>query len=115
MNLAVDIYELYNVAAELRDDLFITFEMHIESYEADGETHWRSKFNGQKLNKLNMNGKLNYNLYTSVEYDDINGNEYYFITQNNGRTEARSVEGVLPPKMENDINKVIELIVKSDS
>lgn len=115
MNLAIDIYELYNLAADLRDDLFIITEMHIEPYDVDGETHWRGKYNGQKLTKLNMNGRLNYNLYTFVEYDELNGNTYHFITQNNGKTEARSPEGVLPFKMDNDMKQVLELIVESDS
>lgn len=116
MNLAIDIYELYTLAHELRDDLIVVTEMHIEPYEVDGETYWRGKYNGQKLTKLNMNGRLNYNLYTHVDHDSITGqNEYYFITQSNGRTEARSPEGVLPYKMENSLGEVIKRIQESGS
>lgn len=115
MNLALDIYELYTLAGDLREDLFIITEMHIEPYDVDGETHWRGKYNGQKLTKLNMNGKLNYNLYTYVEHDELNGNSYYFVTQSNGKTEARSPEGVLPYKMNNDMAEVIQLIKESGS
>lgn len=117
MDLAAKVYDLYNfINDELREDLIVFVEAHIEPYEADGETHWRMKTNGQKLTKLNLNGKLNYNLYSHVEFV---GNDqpakFWLITQNNGRNECRSAEGVLPYKMPNDLGEVEKLIRESNS
>ena len=113
-DMAVEIYELYRKSAEeLRSDLVVFFMAHIEPYEADGETHWRTKTSGQKLTKLNLNSKLAYNLYTHVEREG-NTPTYYFITQTSGRNEARSVENVLPLKLENDLGLVLESIRKYD-
>jgi hypothetical protein len=113
-DMAVDIYELYRKCAEeLRDDLVVFFMAHVEPYDADGETHWRTKTAGQKLTKLNMNSKLSYNLYTAVERNGDNAN-YFFFTQSSGKNEARSVEGVLPYKMNNDLGEVLTLIRQKD-
>lgn len=106
----MDIYELYSEAATLRDDLIVVFCAHIEGYEQNGVTKYRTKHGGQKLTKLNMNGKLSYNLYTDVTVKSDGSREYWFITQNDGLTEARSVEGVLPLKMENDLGEVVHKI-----
>jgi len=110
---AADIYDLYNMAHKLRDDLIIIFGAHTEEYVVDGATFFRTKTGGQKLTKLNLSGKLTYNLYTQVERDGSKP-EYLFITQNLGNTEARSSEGVLPLKMPNDLSQVISLIRKYD-
>jgi hypothetical protein len=112
--MAVEIYDLYRKCAEeLRSDLVVFFMAHIEPYEADGETHWRTKTAGQKLTKLNLNSKLAYNLYTQVEREGSTP-QYYFVTQTSGKNEARSVEGVLPPKMENNLGEVLYAIRKLD-
>lgn len=111
--MATDIYELYNLAHNLREDLIVIFMAHIEPFEVDGETHWRTKTNGKKLTKMNLNGKLSYNLYTQVERDGEHS-QYYFITQSNGKTEARSVEGVLDYKIPNDLGLVVGLIRERD-
>lgn len=94
---------------KLRDDLIVVFGAHTEEYLIDGVTHLRTKTGGQKLTKLNLSGKLTYNLYTQVERDGSTP-EYFFITQNMGNTEARSSEGVLPLKMPNDLAEVIRRI-----
>lgn len=110
---ASDIYDLYSIANKLRDDLIVIFMAHIEEYQVDGSTFYRTKTGGQKLTKLNLNSKLTYNLYTQVERE---GDKpmYYFITQNMGNTEARSTEGVLDIKMPNDLSEVVSRIRKYD-
>jgi len=104
---------LYKTANELRDDLIVVFTSHIEPYDVDGTTHWRTKTGGKKLTNINLGGKVSYNLYTSVERNGEN-TEYFFLTQNNGRNEARSVAGVLPNKLPNDLGEVVHLIRKHD-
>jgi hypothetical protein len=61
-----------------------------------------------------MNGKLNYNLYTQVEHSGEGNSEYYLITQTDGTTEARSVGGVLPYKVNNNYAEIFKLIEERD-
>jgi hypothetical protein len=114
--LAISIYELYDmIRSTLRSDLIVFCMAHIEPYDNNGFTHWRTKFDGKKLTKLNMSGKLNYNLYTKVDSEGEGRNKYYLITQNDGTTEARSTKGVLPYKMENNLLDVVTLINEKDN
>lgn len=113
MDLSGEVYDMYDLVPKLREDLIVVFSAHIEPYEADGETHWRTKTPGQKLTKLNLSGKISYNLYTKVVRDGKNST-YSFITQSNGKNEARSVDGVLPYEMPNDLGEVIALIREHD-
>jgi hypothetical protein len=113
---AQEIYELYDlIRSDLRDDLIVYTMAHVEPYEANGTTHWRTKFEGKALTRSNMSGKLNYNLYTTVEHHGEGDNEYFLITQTDGTTEARSTKGVLPYKMKNDLQLVSKLIRELDS
>lgn len=109
LDYAKEIYDLYSLVPKLRKDLIVVFVAHIEPYEADGETHYRTKTGGQKLTKLNLNSKLAYNLYTKVERSGEHA-QYSFITQSDGKNEARSVAGVLPYEMPNDLGMVVNLI-----
>lgn len=113
-DFAMDVYELYTIASQLRDDLIIVFCAHTESYQENGETLYRTKHGGQKSTKLNLNSRLSYNLYTDVTVSSSGEREYWFVTQTDGRTEARSVEGVLPYKMPNDLSMVVKLIREKD-
>lgn len=109
MELCGEVFDLYELARTLRDDLIVFFVAHDEAYEVNGMTRFRTKVNGQKLTKLNLASKLSYNLYTRVQYGG-SGPEYYFITQSDGSTEARSTRGVLPLKMPNSLAEVVHLI-----
>jgi hypothetical protein len=114
--MAIDIYELYDmIRADLRDDLIVYTMAHIEPYEVDGETNWRTKFNGKYTTKLNLNSKLNYNLYAYVDRPSEEQGVYSLITQSNGKNEARSPMGVLDYKVENDLYKIAQAITASES
>ncbi len=113
-DFAMDVYELYTIASQLRDDLIIIFCAHTESFQENGETFYRTKHGGQKATKLNLNSRLAYNLYTDVTVNSSNEREYWFVTQTDGHTEARSVEGVLPYRMPNDLGTVVRLIQEKD-
>lgn len=117
MEMAAQVYDLLGLLREIpREDLVIFVTAHIEPYEVEGETYWRTKTNGQKLTKLNLNSRLNYNLYTHVEHNPITEkSEYQFVTQSNGKNEARSAFGVLPYKMPNDLEAVRKAILESES
>ncbi len=111
---AADIYELYDmIRSDLREDLMVFAMAHIEPYDDNGTTKWRTRFEGKLLTKSNMSGKLNYNLYTKVEREN-DTNQYYFVTQTDGRNEARSTKGVLPSVMEADLYEVAKLIREKD-
>lgn len=111
---ALDIYELYDmIRSDLREDLIVICGAHVEPYDNNGVTHWRTKYEGKLLTKTNMSGKLNYNLYTEVEREG-DKNVYYLNTQTDGRNEARSTKGVLPLRMTNDYNQLTTLIRKYD-
>lgn len=113
-DFAMDVYELYTISSQLREDLIIVFTAHAESYQEGEKTKYRTKHGGKKLTKINLNSRLSYNLYTDVTTTSDNKREYWFITQTDGSTEARSVEGVLPYKMPNDLGEVVSLIRKLD-
>ena len=110
----MSVYELYTMASGLRDDLIIIFMAHTEGYEENGVTKYRTKHGGQKLTKINLNSRLSYNLYTHVTTASDGKPIFEFITQNDGLNEARSVEGVLPLKMSNDLGEVVERVRKFD-
>lgn len=116
-DLAGDIYDLMALLRDIpREDIIFYVMAHIEEYEVDGETHWRTKTNGQKLTRLNMNSRLNYNLYTQVEHNPVTEqSEYFFITQSNGKNEARSTYGALDYKIPNDLEFVRKKIFEAES
>ncbi len=114
--MAIDIYELYDmIRSDLRDDLIVFTMAHIEPYEVDGNTHWRTKTNGKYLTKLNLNSKLNYNLYAHVERGADGSGTYSLFTQSNGKNEARSPMEVLSYKMDNNLAEVANRITQSES
>ena len=113
MELAGDVFDLYELAYELRDDLIVFFVAHSQPYEVNGVTKYRTLTNGQKLTKLNLAGKLTYNLYTEIEEDGAEL-KHYFITRSATYNEARAQHGVLPDKMDNNLAEVVRLIRERD-
>lgn len=116
-DLAVDIYDLYKLIRQLpREDLIVFVMAHIEPYDVNGVTNYRTMTNGKKLSKLNLNSHLRYNLYTEVVHNPIKEvNEYSLITQSDGTTEARSVMGVFESKrIPNDLEQVRLLIQEGE-
>lgn len=113
-DLALGIFEMYTEFHLLRKDLVVVMMAHsrIVPDETFGSKKM-TKTNGKKLTDISLNSLLNYNLYTEVER--VKGkNEYYFITQNDGKTEARSVYGVLDYKIPNDLQLVVSSIREKD-
>lgn len=113
--LAIDVYDLQNfIRTELREDLIVFIFAHIEPYVLNGITYWRTKYDGKMLTKLNMNGKLNYNLYIESSLEG-GKRQTYFVTQSDGFTEARSTWGALPDRMEANMAEVVRLIRIAES
>lgn len=87
---------------------------HIEPYEVNGITHWRTMTNGKKLTKVNLNAFLSYNLYSKVNKASDGKMEYSLITQSDGTTEARSLMGVFDEKIPNDLEVVRKTVLEAE-
>lgn len=115
MDYAGDIYDLYGSLGKLRDNLKILFIGHTEYYNDNHKTKRRLKTGGAKLTKLNIEGLLTYTLYTEVERKG-NKNHYYFLTQSDGTTTARSPHDCFAGyKIDNDLAEVIKAIDKFEN
>ena len=114
---AIDIYELYGETHKLREDLVIVFIAHpmlVDSNDGSYRQKLVTKVGGKKATTMNLGGKLNYNLYTHVERDGKGGADYSLLTQSDNINEARSVAGVLPYKIPNDLGAVVSAIREKD-
>jgi len=80
---------------------------HVETYKEGQETKSRLKTLGNLANKMQIEGKLETVLYSTVEMDGDSPN-YVLHTQNNGFNSARSPQGMLEGKIENDYNLILE-------
>jgi hypothetical protein len=116
MDYAGDIYDLYSLAnsENLRDDLVVVFVGHVEAYTDNFETRWRLKTGGTKLTKLNVESKLSYTFYSHAENTGEKVN-YYFTTQTDGFNTARSPEGLFEYKIPNDLEPMIQEIIKFEN
>jgi hypothetical protein len=111
IDYAADIYELFKLTQSevLREDLYIVFLGHTEEWKDNHVVKHRMKSGGAKLTNLNVEGKLTYTLYTEIEFNEGKP-EYYFITQSDGTTTARSPFGCFERKIPNDLGYVIKRI-----
>jgi len=111
LDYAGEIYDLYSLAnnESLRDDLFIIFLGHTETYQDNHVTKQRLLTGGNKLTKLNIEGKLSYTLYTDIDFEDGKPS-YSFLTQSDGTNTARSSDGCFEYKIPNDLATAIQRI-----
>jgi len=80
---------------------------HVETYKEGMETKSRLKTLGNLANKMQIEGKLETVLYSTVEIDGDTP-QYVLHTQNNGYNTARSPQGMLEGKIENDYSLILE-------
>jgi hypothetical protein len=111
LDYAGEIFDLYSLvnSDNLRDDLIVIFIGHVEIYEDNFKKRWRLKTGGNKLTKLNVEGKILYTLYTEIEFKDKKPS-YYFVTQTDGTNTARSPEGCFDFQIPNNLGFVIKTI-----
>lgn len=116
MDLAGDIYDLYAYAnsENLRDDLIVVFIGHTEVYSTSDGPKLRLKTNGQKLSKLNVEGKLTYTFYSQVEMDGETP-KYFFTTQTDGYNTARTPYGAFKYSIPNDLNFIVNTITEFEN
>jgi hypothetical protein len=104
------------VRANIPNNIIVVVTNHTESYKKINENYmeetWtRALYPGAMLSKMNLASFLSYNLiYFYDPEEPILENRYKIRTVTNGRDEVRSVYGVLPEVMPNNLAKVISLI-----
>ena len=111
IDYAADIYELFKLTQSevLREDLYIVFLGHTEEWKDNHITKHRLKSGGAKLTNLNVEGKLTYTFYTEVEFNEGKP-EYFFVTQSDGTTTARTPHGCFERRIPNDLGSIIKRI-----
>ena len=83
---------------------------HTENFKEGAETRVRLKTLGNLNNKMQLEGKLEVVLYSSVEVE--NGTPKYILeTQNNGYNTARSPMNLFEGKIDNDYKFIIDKLL----
>ena len=105
-DLAACIFETVKSAANFRDDLTVIFIGHVDiERDSNGtEIFSQVRTSGQKLKRIVLES-----LFTTVLYAKSDGEQFFFETQPH-RSTAKSPIDALPPVIDNDICKVIELL-----
>ena len=110
--LARHVYDVLDKARSLRPDLKIFVLTHDEVVKQGVNERHKMKTIGSMLDdKITLEGLFTYVLFTHVE--KVAGKDqpdYYFVTQTDGYTTAKSPKGCLPYKIPNDLSIVIKAI-----
>lgn len=106
------VFHILNTARNLRDDLNVFILSHSETIMTDGITKTKIKTVGKMVDeKITPEGLATIVLYTKVAPNGQGGSDYFFLTQNDGTTTAKSPKGMFEEnRIPNDLSKVIEAI-----
>lgn len=109
--LAQNFFDVLTTAQSLRDDITVFFLHHTEVTEGIR----KAKTLGKMIdNYLTLEGLFNIVLLSDSR--KVNGKiEYYFITNNDGTSTAKSPEGMFPSEIPNDLAVVIKHISAFDT
>jgi hypothetical protein len=105
-----NIYDVADIHNKLREDLNVIYFNHDdESTDSMGDRKVRAKTIGKVVdNVVTLEGLYTIVLFTKVKKGK-EGMEYYFITQSDGATTAKSPKGMFDTlEIPNDLNYVIE-------
>jgi len=80
---------------------------HTETYKEGDETKVRLKTLGNMATNMQLEGKLEIVLYSTVEFDGQTP-QYLLQTQNSGYNTARSPQDMLEPKIPNDYKLILD-------
>jgi len=110
--LARHMYDVLNTGRLLRESLKVIVLTHDEIVKEGALQRRKIKTIGNLLDdKITLEGMFTYVLFTHVEKTvGKDSSDYYFITQTDGYTSAKSPKGCLPYKMPNDLSLVIKHI-----
>ena len=117
-------FDLFSFCSRLKrgddDDLFIIFMLHTDTKKAVDHLGQEvlvevAKYAGFATAKNTLTKFSNYVLKTFIDMtEETVADRFKLLTQSSGKDEIRSVEGVLPYMMGNDLNEVLNLIRKHD-
>lgn len=84
---------------------------HVQEFKSGVETRLKLKTLGNLATSMQIEGKQETVLFSKVlEEVDDEGNRFIFETQNNGYNTARSPENMLPPRIPNNYQMVLDAI-----
>ena len=84
---------------------------HTENFKEGAEQRVRLKTLGQLTNKMQIEGKMETVLYSTVEKEANGELSYLLETQNNGYNTARSPQGAFEGKIPNDYKFIVETLL----
>lgn len=92
------------------DDRYAILTGHVETFKSGNDTLQRLKVLGKLATKMQLEGKLETVMYSTVVKE---GSElkYLLETQNNSFNTARSPQGLFEPKIDNDYQFIIDKLV----
>lgn len=109
--LAKNVYNIIDIVTTLRDDLIVYYLWHSEVIMDGGEVRKiKAKTIGKMLDQyLTVEGMFTYVLFTEVEKTK-DGMKYWFVTNTDGITTAKTPKGMLEYKIPNDLSLVNKAI-----
>ena len=109
-DIAQNTYNVISAAKLLRTDQTVIFLCHSTDEYFDGGRKTKIKTIGKMLDeKITVEGMFTIVLLSQVEKKE-DGLRYWFITNNDGTTTAKSPEGMFPEKIPNDFDAVLKRI-----
>lgn len=110
--LARHAFDVLDASRNLRGDIKVIFLTHDEVVKEGVNQRRKIKTIGNMLDdKISLEGMFTYVLFTHTEKTAGKDQpDYYFITNTDGYTTAKSPKGCLPYKMPNDLVEVIKAI-----
>ncbi len=110
-NIAADIYKIFDLSKDLREDLTVVINAHVKPATKEEESSVdHLKTPGSMLEKINLESLCQYVFYAKCDKD---GN-YFFETSPQNST-ARSPEGCFDPTIPNDMQAAICTIEKYEN
>jgi len=109
-DIAQNTYNVISTAKLLRADQTVIFLCHSTDEYFDGGRKTKIKTIGKMLDeKITIEGMFTIVLLSQVEKTE-EGMKYWFITNSDGTTTAKSPEGMFPEKIPNDLQAVLDRI-----
>lgn len=109
-DIAQNTYNVISAAKALGTDQTVIFLCHSTDEYFDGGRKTKIKTIGKMLDeKITIEGMFTIVLLSQVEKKE-DGLRYWFITNNDGTTTAKSPEGMFPEKIPNDLQAVLNRI-----
>lgn len=109
-DIAQNTYNVITAAKALRSDQTVIFLCHSTDEYFDGGRKTKIKTIGKMLDeKITIEGMFTIVLLSQIEKTE-DGLKYWFITNNDGTTTAKSPEGMFPEKIPNDLQIVLNTI-----